>query len=99
MIRPKGKRESPLEADCVAWARSRGIQVSKNTQCIGMPDRTFYLPGGRPMVPEFKREDGRGKTSPAQIWHLATLRKAGYDAPLVNDWDTFVKLMKRRGLR
>ena len=97
--RSRGARESKLEAWCVKWARAHGIQVSKNTECIGMPDRTFYLPGGRPLVPEFKRADGEGEPSPAQVWHMAKLREHGYDAPLIDDKDTFMKLMVKKGVR
>ena len=81
------------------WARAKGIQVSKNTECVGFPDRTFWLPGGRPLVPEFKRPDGRGDPSPAQIWHMKKLREAGYDSPLIESKETFIAAMRKRGVR
>jgi len=82
----------------VKWARAHGVQVSKNTECVGIPDRTFFLPGGRPLVPEFKDPGGDGDTSPAQDWHLARLRAQGYDAPVVDSKEKFLALMKERGL-
>jgi hypothetical protein len=64
-----------------------------------MPDRTFYLPGGKPLVPEFKRPDGRGEPSPAQEWHMKTLREHGYDAPLIESKEHFIQLMVKKGVR
>ena len=74
-MRRSNRRESALEAWCVKWARARGVQVSKNTELVGIPDRTFWIPGGRPLVPEFKRPDGKGEPSPAQVWHMKKLRE------------------------
>ena len=95
----RSRRESSLEALCVKQARARGVQVSKNTQCVGIPDRTFWIPGGRPLVPEFKRADGKGEPSPAQVWHMNKLRAAGYDAPLIDSKEGFVAAMKKRGVK
>lgn len=92
------RKESALEAKCVKWARARGIQVSKNTELIGIPDRTFWLVGGVVLVPEFKRPDGNGATSQAQDWHLAKLRENGYDAPVIDSWEEFLAAMKKRGV-
>ena len=94
-----GRRESTLEAWCVKWARARKVQVSKNTECAGMPDRTFYVPGGRPLVPEFKRPSGKGEPSPAQVWHMERLREQGYDAPLIDSKEGFVAAMAKKGVK
>ena len=96
--RARGRRESALEARCVKWARSRGIQVGKLTECVGLPDRIFFLPGGLPLVPEFKDPGGGGEASPAQEWHMARLREQGYAAPLVDNWGAFLAEMKKRGV-
>jgi len=82
----------------VRWARTRGIQVGKLTECIGLPDRIFFVPGGRPLAPEFKRP-GRDDASPAQVWHLKKLREHGYDAPLINDREEFLKMMRKRKVK
>ena len=97
--RRSNRRESVLEAWCVKWVRARGIQVSKNTELVGIPDRTFWVPGGRPLVPEFKRPDGKGEPSPAQIWHMKKLREMGYDSPLVESQEQFLELMAERGVK
>ncbi len=93
----KGHRESTLERWCVKWARARGIQVGKLTECVGLPDRIFFVPGGRPLVPEFK--DPRGAPSPAQIWHIQRLRESGYAAPLLDTREKFLSEMARKGVR
>ena len=97
--RRSNHRESVLEAQCVKWARVRGIQVSKNTELVGIPDRTFWVPGGRPLVPEFKRPDDKGEPSPAQIWHMKKLREIGYDAPLFSSKEEFLTAMAERGVQ
>ena len=98
-VRRGSKRESTLEAWCVKRARALGIQVSKNVDLIGIPDRTFWIKGGRPLVPEFKRPDGKGEPSPAQVWHMETLRAVGYDAPLISSREEFLAAMKKRGVK
>jgi hypothetical protein len=98
MVRRSQRKESALEAKCVKWARARGIQVSKNTELIGIPDRTFWLAGGVVLAPEFKRPDGKGATSQAQDWHLTRLRECGYDAPVIDSWEAFLAVMKKRGV-
>jgi hypothetical protein len=95
----RNRRESALEAWCVREARAHGILVSKNTECVGMPDRTFWLPGGRPLVPEFKRPDGKGEPSPAQVARMKRLREHGYDAPLIDSKEGFLAEMKKRRVR
>lgn len=94
--RLRGRRESALEAWCVKWARARGVQVAKLTELIGVPDRIFFVPGGRPLVPEFKDPGGGGAAAPAQTWHLQTLRARGYDAPLIDSREAFLAAMKRK---
>ncbi len=98
-MRRGSKRESTLEAWCVKRARALGIQVSKNVDLIGIPDRTFWIKGGRPLVPEFKRPDGKGEPSPAQVWHMETLRAVGYDSPLISSREEFLAMMKKRGVK
>jgi hypothetical protein len=51
------------------------------------------------LVPEFKRPDGKGEPSPAQVWHMETLRAVGYDAPLISSRAEFLTAMKRRGVK
>ena len=106
--RARGRREGVFKARCVRHARALGIQVAKLTECAGIPDSIFFVPGGAPLVPEFKDPGGDGLPSVAQVWHLIKLREQGYDAPLLSSWEEFLKLVsealasdkpKRRALR
>jgi hypothetical protein len=99
MYRPisRRRRESALEARCVKWARAKGIQVGKLSECIGLPDRIFFVPGGKPLILEFK--DPRGdKDDPAQRWHVEKLKAQGYSAGFIEDWGTFLLCMKMMGV-
>jgi len=76
-------RESKAQGRCIAWARARGILVTKNDTRAnaGVPDYNFWLPGGRPLVVEFKAE--RGALRPGQEDILDGLTAAGYTAVVV----------------
>jgi hypothetical protein len=78
----------------VAWARARGVQVGKLAECAGLPDRIFFIPGGCPLIVEFKDPGGRGVLSPAQIWHLSQLRVQGYSALVVESKSQFLAEME-----
>jgi hypothetical protein len=82
-------KESKLERDCVAWARDRGILVTKNDTRAnkGVPDRVFWLPGGRSLVVEFKAP-GKRPTA-LQKTLLDCLKDAGYWACAVDDFEVF----------
>jgi hypothetical protein len=94
-----GRRESPLEARAVRWARWRGIVTAKLTGCDGIPDRVFFVPGGRPVVGEFKAEGAgsHGTRATTQPWYLEKLRADGYDAHKWDTWEKFIEAMKGRG--
>jgi hypothetical protein len=96
----KRRRESALERRCVKWARERGIQVGKLSECVGLPDRIFFTPKakGGPLIPEFKDPGGWGDPSPAQEWHVAELKRKGYVSEFVDSWETFLTIMKKRGV-
>jgi hypothetical protein len=95
------RKEGPLEAKCVGWARERGVQVGKLTECVGLPDRIFFTPRakGGPDMPEFKRPDKRGASSPAQEWHVAELKRKGYKTWFCDSFEEFIAVMGKRGLR
>lgn len=91
------RSESALESKCVKWARSRGIVVAKLKELDGIPDRIFFVPGGAPVVGEFKKEGktGEGLQEFTQPWYLAKLKHEGYN---VHHWDSeeeFLQTMKR----
>lgn len=90
-------REGPLEAWAVSYARFRGIVVAKLKECDGIPDRIFFMPGGHPIVVEFKQQGKRGKDLQAetQPWYIKTLAAAGYTVCYCETKDQFRELMKR----
>jgi hypothetical protein len=88
-----GRRESPLEARCVKWARWKGAVVAKLTGCAGVPDRIFFLPGGAALIVEFKAEDEAPEE--LQSWYLKTLRKHGFTVAHCDTWEGFQEIWKR----
>jgi hypothetical protein len=99
MPRPisRARRESALEARAVKYARTRGVVVAKLTQLVGVPDRIFFVPGGRPLIIEFK---ARGLAPEGlQSWYLKKLTKDSYRAVSCDTWEKFLALMEKCGLR
>lgn len=93
-----GRRESVLEAWAVnKWARPRGIVVAKLSEVAGIPDRIFFVPGGKPIIIEFKKEGKTGKNLQeyTQPWYLKTLIAAGYRAYTCDTKEQFLEIMKR----
>lgn len=57
MALPK-RLEKSIENPVVAWAKKQGIRRVMKLNGMGnrsMPDRMFFIPGGRPFLIEFKR--------------------------------------------
>lgn len=94
------RRESPTEAWCVSWSRSMGIVTAKMTGCNGIPDRVFFLPGGSPLIGEFKAKGKKGEKlqKATQPWYLEKLRADGYDVHLWETKEAFLEAMKARGI-
>lgn len=74
-------RESTLEGGVVNWARAQGILVFKADPkyCVGAPDRIFMIPGGKPILIEFKKPGYAATPTRIQTFVINQLRKAGYD--------------------
>lgn len=83
----KRRTEAVLERKCVAKARGAGVLVSKLTDPTGAPDRCFWLPGGRPLLVEFK--DPAGKATELQQKYQEMFRAAGYDVAVVRTQEEF----------
>lgn len=102
MPRPgRTPRESKLERDAVAWARARRIVVAKLTQVAGIPDRIFFVPGGRPLVVEFKKQKGwtaKGRAE-LQAYYLTKLRAEKYRVVKLDTMDEFLDVMKASGVK
>ncbi len=92
-----GRRESPLEAWCVSWARIRGIVVAKLTLLDGISDRIFFVPGGSPIIGEFKAKGAGSERSRkyTQPWYLAKLIHEGYAAHQWDSKEAFLETMKK----
>ena len=87
------RRESALERKAVKYARSRGVVVAKLTRLDGVPDRIFFVPGGKPLIIEFK---ARGeKPGEAQSWYLQKLKEDGYRVAWCDTKEKFLELMEK----
>ena len=80
----------------MAKARWRGIVVAKMTECDGIPDRIFFVPGGECIAIEFKEEgeEGKNKQAVTQPWYLSKLKELGYKAYRIDTREGFPKLME-----
>lgn len=60
--------ERDLERRCCDFARRHGILAVKLEKDghVGIPDRVFIFEGGRVLFVEFKRPDGKGRTTREQ---------------------------------
>lgn len=76
--------ESQIENAVIAWARARGIFVSK-LQGMGnrsLPDRIFWIPGGKPLLIEFKRPGGKPTVLQAET--ILRLKNLGYEVHVID---------------
>lgn len=74
--------EEHIEKPVVKWAKSHlGLEVTKlNVQfSSGLPDRIFWIPGGKPFLIEFKKPGIKKTLSPLQQIKIPLLLKLGYD--------------------
>lgn len=71
--------------------------MAKLTELDGIPDRIFFVPGGSPVIIEFKKKDKRGKNLQAetQPWYLAKLKEYDYVVSYCETKEEFRQLMKR----
>jgi hypothetical protein len=98
MRRSSGRHESSLEQWAVAWARARGIVVSKQTDPTGIMDHCFWVPGGQPWLIEFKDagvnllNDSEG-IHLLQWYYLIAMRADGYRTAVVTTKEGFLRLM------
>lgn len=98
MRRSSGRRESALEQWAVAWAKARGIIVSKQTDPTGIMDHCFWVLGGAPWLIEFKDAtvnlaDPDEGIHPLQWYYLIVLRADGYRTAVVTTKEGFLRLM------
>jgi len=72
-------KESSIESDVAGRARKAGIESIKVVAAAenGWPDRIFLIPGGRPLIIEFKKPGE--PLRPLQEHRVNCLRLIGYD--------------------
>ena len=90
------RREASLERWCVRWAKARGMVVSKLTDPTGIMDHVFWVPGGRPVLVEFKAEGL--KSTALQGYYLTEFVGNGYTAMACDNKELFLDMMKERGV-
>lgn len=78
MLKQPTELESAIERRVVTWAKGKGIMVTKMNLvgARGMPDRCFWLPGGKVALIEFKRPGA--KPTPLQDRTIQRLKELGY---------------------
>jgi len=91
--------EGSIQRAVIGWAKAHGIRCDKlssgsHFQMSGLPDFILWIPGGKPLLIEFKSETG--KLSPLQTITHAQLHQLGYDVHVVNDVTQGKQLIKER---
>ena len=91
--------EGSIQRAVIGWAKAHGIRCDKLSsgsrfQTSGLPDYVIWMPGGRPLLIEFKGESG--KTTTLQDATHSQLIKLGYDVHVINNVDEGKRLIKDR---
>lgn len=91
--------EAALEGDVVRWAEDRLVlQTKLNLRGRnGWPDRCFWLPGGRPLLHEYKLPGEAPR--PLQEYTIRQLRERGYDVEVHTSYEEATEAIARRLLR
>lgn len=88
--------ESDLENKVVAWAwKTYGILGSKLKILgeTGFPDRVFWVPGGKPLLIEFKRPGEEPKVDQQRVHKM--LLPLGYHLEVHDDYGTAIEAITR----
>lgn len=86
--------ERKIENDCVLIAAASGVPADKLEKAKrSKPDRIFYLPGGQPLIVEFKRPGE--KPRPQQDERLSELRDLGYIVAVIDSVSDFRELFAK----
>ena len=92
----RSPKESDLESRVAESSRLIGIPSTKlqTRSDTAWPDRAFWIPGGRPLITEFKLpgEVPREK----QEYKIDILRRLDYDVLTVDDYETVMRAIRDR---
>lgn len=88
--------ESAVEGRAKRWADEHGILNVKFTPAgqVAYMDRLFFVPGGKPILIEFKRPGEEPR--PLQAYRIKKLRELGYDVRCTDDADEAIMWLKER---
>jgi hypothetical protein len=97
--RAYGRRESKVERLACSMARAWLLVVSKLRDPTGIMDHVFWVPGGRPLLVEFKDPEGKTAKGRAklQAFYRKTLSEQGYRTAVITTLEEFSALMKEYG--
>ena len=85
--------ESSVERKVTRWAERNGVEYCKLKKA-GRPDDIFFIPGGKPVLMEFKQQ---GKDlRKLQAYIAKKLRRAGYDVVRCDRAEEGIAYLKQR---
>jgi hypothetical protein len=92
----QSSEKATVENPCVRHARELGLKVLKINPlwAAGWQDRIFFVPGGKPLIIEFKRPGG--ESSKIQKERHKELIEAGYDHHVVDNKAEGIALIDAR---
>lgn len=93
----KPSEKASVENPCVKYAKDLGCNKVLKVNPLwaaGWQDRIFFVPGGKPLIIEFKRPGG--VTSPLQEKRHEELLLLGYDHHVIDNKDEGKALIRAR---
>lgn len=83
--------ESYIERRTCELALELGVDNTKLQKATGYPDRIFWVPGGKPVLIEFKRPGEEPSEIQEYIGDL--LRRLGYQVEVCDNVDDAIKII------
>jgi len=93
IIREKENVENPTRD----WAHKNGCKLTYKmaaTYTRDWPDRMFFIPGGRPLLIEFKKPGA--EPTPKQAARIKELRELGYDVEVCDSKEQGIACVQSR---
>ena len=90
----RNPKESDLESRVTSDAKAMGVLSTKLgvRSDVAWPDRAFWIPGGRPLIGEFKLEGEEPRKN--QKHKISILERLGYDVLVINNYDRAMRVMQ-----